>query len=38
MVTHSQPHAQYAQRTVRMLDGQVLTESRTRAPLAASQA
>ena len=34
MVTHSYPHAQYAQRTVRMLDGRVLTESTTRAPLA----
>jgi putative ABC transport system ATP-binding protein len=30
MVTHSEPHAQYAQRTVRMLDGQVLTESARR--------
>jgi putative ABC transport system ATP-binding protein len=38
MVTHSHPHAQYAQRTVRMLDGQVLTDSITRAPLAASHA
>ncbi|HEX6994996.1 MAG TPA: ABC transporter ATP-binding protein [Gammaproteobacteria bacterium] len=34
MVTHSHPHAQYAQRTVRMLDGRVLTETTTRAALA----
>jgi len=38
MVTHSQPHAQYAQRAVRMLDGKVLTESTTRAPLTANRA
>jgi putative ABC transport system ATP-binding protein len=38
MVTHSEPHAQYAQRTVRMLDGRVLAEKTTSAPLAARQA
>jgi putative ABC transport system ATP-binding protein len=36
MVTHSHPHAQYAQRTVRMLDGHVVTEATTRASLAAT--
>ena len=38
MVTHSEPHAQYAQRTVRMLDGKVLTETHTRTRLAANDA
>jgi putative ABC transport system ATP-binding protein len=38
MVTHSHPHAQYAQRTVRMLDGRVLTESTTRVAMAPSHA
>jgi len=32
MVTHSPLHAQFAQRTIRMLDGRILSESRT--PLA----
>jgi putative ABC transport system ATP-binding protein len=38
MVTHSLPHAQYAQRTVRMLDGKVVTESMTKARQAANHA
>jgi putative ABC transport system ATP-binding protein len=45
MVTHSQAHAEYARRTIRMLDGQVVTENQVagtenqvRLPLAAAHA
>jgi putative ABC transport system ATP-binding protein len=45
MVTHSQAHAEYARRTIRMLDGQVVTENQAagtenqvRLPLAAAHA